>query len=439
MAKPLFSICCKLIAIVCLLAMVLFMSGCNSDDDSDGTQASYGGSKNDYLPRHGRRAMINTDEGGFIFVGNSDSTLESGLVGNGDSDCWVVKLSKEFKVEWQKLLGGTDDDSCVSVIQIGSGDYLIAAETNSNDGDVEGYKGGGDIWLIRLDNFGNMLWSKCYGGSMWDQPSQVIAVTGGFVVSGYTNSIDGDRSQGFGSVDGWLFKVDDDGELVWEASFGGQGRDYLYSVKECSDQGLLAVGMSTSTKGLFADNQGGSDIVAIKVDSTGNLVWGEIFGSDQDEHASAIVDDGSGYVLLGGVSVPDMNWNVGAAKISYDGEVLWYKNYGGSSSDEAFSGLVLDGDIYFAGESYSDDGDFPSNKGQCDYILGKLDSSGELQAVNNLGGSQRDSAGELLMDDDNVELPLVVAGWTQSDDGNVAKNHGETDAWLIRVGTDLKP
>src|SRR5690606_29762639 len=108
-----------------------------------------------------------TDDGGYIGVGKTNSANIPGYHSN--YDMWIVKLDSNGDIEWQKALGGTADDEGASVIQTVGGEFVALATTGSDDGDIStqlGPVGTTDIWLVRLDNTGNIIWEKSYGGSL---------------------------------------------------------------------------------------------------------------------------------------------------------------------------------------------------------------------------------------------------------------------------------
>lgn len=119
-----------------------------------------------------------TNDGGFIAVGFSLSN-NNDVSGNHDTtgnywDCWVIKLDSAGLLQWQKCLGNSFYDEAFSVIQNSNGEYVIAESTLSNDGDVTNFHGNKDVWIIKLDSSGNLIWQKCLGGSLNDEVRSII-------------------------------------------------------------------------------------------------------------------------------------------------------------------------------------------------------------------------------------------------------------------------
>ncbi|MDD1729368.1 MAG: hypothetical protein LUQ50_09895, partial [Methanospirillum sp.] len=224
-------------------------------------------------------SIIQTTDGGYLAGGHSFSN-DGNVTGNhGKSDIWIVKLDASGNITWQKCFGGSEYELIYSVIQMSDGGYLIGGATDSDDGDVSGHHGSRDIWVVKLDTSGNLVWQKCLGGSLHDVSYTTIQTTdGGFLVYGKTYSDDGNVTGYHGGLDIWVVKLDSAGTLVWQNCLGGSGLDYPYSVIQTTDGGYLVNGCSTSNDGNVTGNHGNSDIWALKLDTSGNLVWQKYLG-----------------------------------------------------------------------------------------------------------------------------------------------------------------
>lgn len=154
-------------------------------------------------------SIAQTNEGGYIVVGTTGS-YNSGQVsgGYGFFDCWVVKLNEFGDIQWQKALGGNAEDYGRYIQQTSDQGYIVIGTTYSTDGDVTQNDGGVDYWIVKLDNFGQIQWQKTLGGSDTEIASSVQQTSdGGYILSGYTHSNDGDVSGFHGSRDGWVVKL----------------------------------------------------------------------------------------------------------------------------------------------------------------------------------------------------------------------------------------
>ena len=185
--------------------------------------------------------LINPD-GTFIVVGSSTSNdgNVSGHHGNNDStDAWMVKLSADGDIIWQRSFGGTKEDYFKSVIATSDNNYLCIGYTRSTNGDVTGNHGTGDAWIVKVDDAGNIIWSKCYGGSQNDMAVQgVKTIDDNYAIIGSSGSGDGNAQ----CAGGWVFKIDNSGNILWQNCMGDQG----YSIILSEDNNLYALSSSAN-------------------------------------------------------------------------------------------------------------------------------------------------------------------------------------------------
>ena len=155
---------------------------------------------------------------------------------------------------WSKSLGGSVRESGYSIIPTGDGGTLSAANSNSVDGDVTGVHGTSgwfDFWLIKQDSLGNIQWTKAIGGTSTDICYDMCSTSdGGYVLCGYAISNDGDVSGNHGGVaDAWAVKVDNGGNIVWQKCYGGTALDRFRDVTPTSDGGFAFIGSTLSIDG----------------------------------------------------------------------------------------------------------------------------------------------------------------------------------------------
>jgi predicted secreted protein len=167
---------------------------------------------------------------------------------------FASEIIKEIVLTWDRTYGGSGDDVALSLIQTTDGGYAVAGGTDSKG------SGGKDFWVIKLDEQGNQVWDKTYGGSGDDWGWTLIqTTTGGYAVAGGTDS------KGSGGKDFWVIKLDEQGEMVWNRTYGGSGPDEAHSLIQTTDGGYVVAGV-TDSKG-----SGGKDFWVIKLDEQGNL------------------------------------------------------------------------------------------------------------------------------------------------------------------------
>lgn len=174
-----------------------------------------------------------TSDAGYIVTGQVNS------MGAGGFDFWVAKLDSKSEIVWQKTYGGPKDDYANAIRQTDDGGYIVVGKTDSSGA------GDFDAAVLKLDQSGNIMWQKTYGGSKADRAWTVEKDTmrdnyGGYLIGAFTHSF------GAGNADIWILKIDSSGNIIWQRTYGGSGTDELYSLKQTPDDGLIAVGRTSS-------------------------------------------------------------------------------------------------------------------------------------------------------------------------------------------------
>ena len=244
-----------------------------------------------------------TDDGGYIVAGYTVSN-DGDVSGNHDGeDSWVVKLSSTGGIEWQKCLGGRGYDCARSIQQTVDGGYIVAGYTVSNGGDVSGNHGGEDFWVVKLSSTGVIEWQKCLGGDDDDRAYSIQQTAdGGFIVTGFTCSNDGDVSGNHGNADFWVVKLSSTGVIEWQKCLGGSNDDQAYSVQQTVDGGFIVAGETYSNDGDVSGNHGVGfdDFWVVKLSSAGVIEWQKCLGGTWCELAFSVqqTDDG-GFIVAG--------------------------------------------------------------------------------------------------------------------------------------------
>jgi hypothetical protein len=158
-----------------------------------------------------------------------------------------VKLRADGSLEWQKCLGGSKDDNGFSIRQTTDRGYILTGYTHSNDGDVSGNHDPtgvtADAWVVKLSEDGMLQWQKCLGGSMDEWGRSIQQTTdGGYILTGHTQSNDGDVSGNHGGPDVWVVKLRADGSLDWQKCLGGSNMDQGFSIQQTTDGGYILTG-----------------------------------------------------------------------------------------------------------------------------------------------------------------------------------------------------
>jgi hypothetical protein len=203
--------------------------------------------------------IIETRDGGFFFASKAD--VAQGMVQgepHGLTDVWVVKLDSSMNIEWQKMYGGSKVDyGYQGVLELDDG-YIFLSSTNSNDFDVSGYHytpgENADIWAVRIDTIGNILWQRCLGGSDWEFSGTIHqSEDSGFVIFAETTSNNGDVSGNNswpGKNDIWMLKLSADGGLEWQECYGGNGNERVFKgVLKKSEHNYVVAGRASHNSG----------------------------------------------------------------------------------------------------------------------------------------------------------------------------------------------
>jgi hypothetical protein len=319
--------------------------------------------------------FIQTSDGGFVGAGSANN------------DANTFRLDSGRNMLWQNNLGGTYMSVAWSVAAASDGGFVVAGLTQANDGDATDNHGGYDGWVYKLDANGNVVWKHCMGGTSDDQFANVlINADGTIMVAGHTNSNNDDVSGNHGGADLWLVKLDANGNKLWSKCYGGSGDDILGRVQATSDGGFVLTGSSASTDGDIPGNNGGLDIVVLKLDANGNKQWAKNYGGPSDETiAATIVNPDGSFVVAsstGGNGGDVTGFHGGqndmwAIKLNSTGTKVWATSMGGTDDDEA-TGLVAtsDGGFMVGGFTYSYNIDPSLGSGGRDAWLVKLSSGG---------------------------------------------------------------
>jgi hypothetical protein len=395
----------------------------------------YGGTNNDQSA-----TFQQTADSGFIIGGFSNS-IDGNVTGNhGGNDLWVIKIDQFGALQWEKSLGGTGAEIGSTVIQTKDMGYMVAGHSNSTNGDVTGNHGKFDYWVVKLDPTGALQWEKSFGGSDTEQVSLIRpARDGGYIVSGRSNSVDGDVTGNHGGYDIWVVKMDSLGNLQWERSYGGSGDETGGTINPTSDGGFIMQGSSNSTDGDVTGNHGGYDFWVVKIDSVGNIQWERSFGGSGDDEGRSVqqTPDG-GYVVAaysnstdGDITGNHGGYDYWVARLDSAGNIKWERSYGGSGDDEARNVVFTkDGGYIISGISNSTDGEVTGNHGSYDYWIVKIDSVGNIQWQRSLGGSGDD---EVHVVRQIIGKDYLTIGTTSSTDGDVIGNHGKNDFWVVKL------
>lgn len=254
-----------------------------------------------------------TDDGGFI-VGGWGSPVSTG----GSDAVFLIKLSSVGDIIWNKSFKGyARTEGLMSVVQTSDHGYFITTSLLGSQG-----------LLIKTNEYGDTLWTRVCGNLGEYLSSGVQTSDGGYVAVGRTSDF------GSGAEDVFLVKLNPVGALLWVKTFGGTQGDAGLALRECTDSSLIIVGRTVSF------GSGMSDIYVIKTNSIGDTLWTRTLGSTEGEkvHNVEQTPDG-GFIIIGSTTSFNSNgfMNLYLIKIDNNGHVLWSRIYGNTSNDYAGS------------------------------------------------------------------------------------------------------
>jgi hypothetical protein len=324
---------------------------------------------------------------GFMLAGSTSS--QGSWVGNhGSSDVWIVQIDYQASELWAKCFGGSENDVAFSIIKSSDSCYVICGFTYSRDSDIainHSAIDSCDAWLFKIDKSGNLLWEKTYGGSRDEIAYDVIETDDhGFLLCGLTGSNDGQVAGNHGPNDLWIIKTDSTGNLLWQKCLGGTGGDYASRVIALNNRYYIS-GTSFSNDGdvtgnhpsNFNPNVPSYDAWIICIDSSGQLQWEKSLGGGGNEEGNDLIvynnylfaacttrsDDGD---VTGGYNNDPDYWIV---QLDTNGNLINNFCYGGNNNDYLNSLYIENNVLYAAGSSTSDDRDVNRNLGATDYWI----------------------------------------------------------------------
>lgn len=290
-------------------------------------------------------------------------------------------------IEWAVCLGGASDDRATCIRQTNDGGYIVAGSSHSSDQFVTNNHGDYDYWIVKLDSNGTVQWEQSYGGTGDDEAQCIQQTTdGGYIVGGVSSSNDGDVQNNHGGTDCWILRLDSNGKIIWSKAYGGTNREGTVTIEQTRDGGFVFAASTTSTDGDVQarnGNSGNTDYWVVKLRADGSMQWNATYGGPGNDGVSRIhqtVDDG--FIVTGSVQARGLD----------------VSNLHGS-------------------DGYDD----------C-WIL-KLSSAGSIDWEKSLGGSQSDDATDIALTSDGG---YIVAGYSNSNNGDHTANTG-SDVWIVKL------
>lgn len=330
---------------------------------------------------------------GYLIVGSSQSVVTGKTVG------WILRLDPVGIALWNRTFPTEDGSEFRQVLGLTNG-FLLVGNVFLPSGDVDGY-------VLRTDAEGVLLWNITLGGKRVDKLFSAAETTDGFVLAGLTYPTDN------GESNAWVVKIDGDGKVVWDRTFGGAGDDAARAVVVSNDNCFVAG---------YANPNGGEnyDFLLMKLDASGEVVWNRTYGGTQSDKAYALTEVSDGLVMVGDTRSKGMGdtdaWTV---KVDFDGNIKWETTAGGEGFDMPTCVTAsMDGGFLVGGFTFS------FGNGKRDFWLFKLDGSGNELWSCTQGKAAYEEAYAVL---ETAKDEFVMAGWVNYAEG------GPYDYYIVKI------
>ena len=364
---------------------------------------------------------IPTKDGGILFVGLTECFAGGGNIPASPPDTssesfpsniLIGKLDSNLNVSWVKVYGGSWADYATGAVETTDGGYAVLGFTYSNNRDVSGNHGDGDLWLVRLDSLGNLLWQQCYG-SPYDEQSGSIALTpdNGFIMFGISNGDSDEVPTHYGTefnYNWFVVKTDSIGNMQWGKTIGGTGGEESFGSILVVNNAYYLVSSSNSTDYDCTDTAWcagnghgtGYNYYIFKLDTAGNILWDSSYGGPGGDIVyNAIWDNRDSSIVMTGITTANgymVTSNDGSTmgmwvvKTDKNGVLKWENCLGASVYDEGQS-------IAIAPFGYVAYGKIdPGSAGFTDNWLFAIDDTGHILSNMSFGGTSYENQASIF-------------------------------------------
>ena len=291
-------------------------------------------------------AIVECSTGGFAFTGYSRNGTW------GRHNLWLVRTDASGSVLWERLYGGVDNDQGFALIEVSTGGFAVAGITRSfGSVDPRTLIRTFDIWLLRTDTQGHLLWNRTYGGTTDDISHSIVEVPdGGFAFSGEFNS--SYQSVGGGPLiqyhpDAFIIRTDANGEALWNQTYGGIANDFSRSLVQLEDGSFALSGFTN------AASEDPYDGLFVRTNSSGYNTFRAVHGSAKDDFFQAIITcESTGFALAGYTYISD-SADLWVIRTDTEGTPLWVRTFGGPDDDLIRAGIRSQNGFVFTGYTFS--------------------------------------------------------------------------------------
>jgi len=344
------------------------------------------------------KSVVKTNDG-YLIAGKSKS-----FSSHRDFDAYLIKIDNNGEKVWSKIYGGEDDESANDIVKFGNG-YIFVGSTETYGNERLSY------YMTKIDEGGSVDWQKVYYRDEDDEYFGNAIATDGkkAVVAGIERHLSFMSSK----INPLLVEIDENGTRGWRGYYGGKDEDYANSIIYTGDGYLMAGKTETYGHGDF-------DAYVVKVNKAGKEEWFHAYGGNDDDDVQDVIAIKDGYLLVGSTDSFGLTRNdIFIVKIDKKGKLLWQKTYGGDRDDEGYAITQSpDGGFVIAGRSESF-----SRRNGFDLYLFKIDANGQLKWEQTYGDESDDAGYDIITTDDGY----LVVGEQKT------RISRDSDAWILKV------
>ena len=251
-------------------------------------------------------ALVPSMDGGYLVSFSYTESIDGDITNyHGNGDGLLLKLNANGSIAWTRTIGGSQQDGCTAILELTNGDVLLSGSSRSSDGDFSLNQGGADVFLMKFSGTGGLIWQRTYGGSLDDSGGYPVRTAdGGYLISGASNSSDGDVPLNQGGSDAWSIKVDASGLLMWKRSFGGSQSESA-GIAPLEQGGYMLSGITNSNDGDVQGNHGDQDIWFARLDEDVDLAWQRCFGGSAEDRGSVLPIADNCFMVFGNTESND--------------------------------------------------------------------------------------------------------------------------------------
>lgn len=422
----------KFIYTVSIFLAFTSFSWAQSDQDFVFWQKSIGTQGEDEL-----NDMVYDVDGNAYVVGSTQTA------GSQSMDILVAKYSSDGIEIWSRILGEAGDDRGVG-IELMNGNLFVVGSSSSTTGIFSESEGREDIVLIQLNSSGDQIGFSRYGGNLTDVPTDISStINGDLLISAYSTSTEGFLDSNYGQSDIWAFRVDNQGELIWKKHYGGSDEDFSSKIEELPTGEISLFGHSASFDGDIGVNYGDLDLSLFKLSSNGKIIWERNYGGLHSEvGVDLLINDNDEIIIVGNTSSLsyDISKNAGFSDAwvleidPLDGAIIWEETHGSEFSDFA-SVLKVDqnNELFLMGVTNAPLFFGEQSLGGEDVWLARVNSPESIEHVSLFGGNGFESVADFKFNSDGS---ILLVGASNSTNGLFSTNNGKLDGWMMKVELD---